>query len=140
MQRLLELAKIVREAFDERYGGSLCGFCCSASVQLFRLAKDNGLDGVTLGATGGHVFNLFEGQIVDVTATQFGVEDKVAVLPIDPEQRMKLRGRAPEDYDPWNRFEVASNLDGLKSIGWCSNPEQDRDIVLERVQKKNGQP
>lgn len=87
MVRVKRVANQIREAFEKiatQEGGSsdLCGFCDRASVQLFLAAKRHNIDGVKIVCGWGHVYNIYDGYVVDVTATQFDHSfDSVHVVP-----------------------------------------------------------
>jgi len=112
LERLVELAKIVRQACDfytektECVSEDLAGLCHDASCALFGLAKKNGIS-VEMGESSCHWFVLLDNMIVDITATQFGVPDKVAVLPIE------------EAKEGWWKLEIRSDLPIVN--GWVAN-------------------
>jgi len=112
LERLVELAKIVRQACEfytektECGPEDLAGLCYDASCALFGLAKKNGIS-VEMGESSCHWFVLLDNMIVDITATQFGVPDKVAVLPIE------------EAKEGWWKLEIRSDLPIVN--GWVAN-------------------
>ncbi|MGW8177497.1 MAG: hypothetical protein ACWGQW_01705 [bacterium] len=88
MERLKKVAEQVRKAYEEiaateNRNKNLCGYCCRASSQLLLAAQRHGIDGVEIVVGSGHVYNLYKGQIVDVTATQFDVPDRVHMTPFN---------------------------------------------------------
>jgi hypothetical protein len=91
-----KLAGQVRKAFEkiaekEQMGTDLCGLCARASVQLFLEARRKGIF-IGLIAGKGHVYNVYKGHIVDITATQFGFEDKVRIVPSLAQERLQSSG------------------------------------------------
>jgi hypothetical protein len=83
---LTGLARIARVVFErvakrDDWKSDLGGLCYDASAFLYRLATKDGIL-VELGSSGYHWFVLFGDTVVDVTATQFGWQDRIAVLPL----------------------------------------------------------
>ena len=91
MVKLKKVATQVRQAFEnisrQEYPylkeHSLSGYCCRASAQLFLAAKRHGIEGVKIVVGHGHVYNVYQGHIVDITATQFGEKDPVYIKPFN---------------------------------------------------------
>lgn len=87
MVRVKRVASQIREVFEKisaQEGGSsdLCSFCDRASIQLFLASKRYGIDGVKIVCSDHHVYNVYNGHIIDVTATQFGhFFDPIHVVP-----------------------------------------------------------
>lgn len=108
LERLVGLARITRGAFERvarmrSYPKDLGGLCHCASSFLARLAEAHGIE-VELGRGIGHWFVLYGGTIiVDVTATQFGVKEKIVVLLVD-----KARKRG----EWWDLQDTNSVFDG----------------------------
>ena len=59
-----------KTAKKEGFPSDLNGFCARASVKLFNLLKAASYDPI-IGCAHGHVYVILEGQIIDLTATQF---------------------------------------------------------------------
>lgn len=140
MDKLVALARTVRAAFSGMHGEDLCGYCCRASVQLFLLARSHGIRDARLGATYWHVFVVRDERIVDVTATQFGLANGVALLPLDKGKRlarlaqMGAKVRRTASADPWSPYVLVDSTEELEKLGWEINYflEEDRRLVLGR--------
>lgn len=80
LNRIIDLAKFVRATFEKKYtkNPTLSCYCYRASLELFCLAKDEGID-IKLAGNTGHVFCTFGETIIDITATQFGNPDRIAI-------------------------------------------------------------
>ena len=77
---VLSLANNIRDAFESLAARSnsnlnLSGYCWRASIQLFLAAKERNIP-VKIVASDTHVFNVFNGHIIDITATQFKKKKK----------------------------------------------------------------
>ena len=106
LERLVSLATVVRKAFEKYaaktkyFPSDLCGLCYDASLTLMRLAKRHGIEKAQLGVGIGHWFVLLDNMVVDVTSTQFGQPDKVAVLPLEHAEKIgtwwELQGKQDE--------------------------------------------
>jgi hypothetical protein len=137
MTEVKELADKIRLAFEEIEieegydNGDLTGFCKRASVQLFLAANERGLP-VELVCGSGHVYNLYDGHIIDITATQFGVEDKVWITKID---------KCIEFIHPWKpKGDPCNCLEELKNFGWYTSEEEikgDLEIVRKYLETDN---
>lgn len=85
----------------------LGGYCGRASIQVYLACKRAKIRGIELWDTGRHTFNIYEGKIVDITATQFGRQDKVLVRSMnvidDPDNYHEYNGaaRCPKISDHW---------------------------------------
>jgi hypothetical protein len=84
LSEVLSLARKIRNCFErlaERANNDLDlgGYCWRASVQLHLAAKEKGID-VGILASDQHVFNIYNGHLIDITATQFGKTKKVWVV------------------------------------------------------------
>jgi hypothetical protein len=89
LEKVKKIAKKVRAAFEEieekEYGSKytdLGGYCGRASVQLYLACRRAGIT-IGLHEGYGHMFNTYNGRIIDITATQFGINKKVYVKKID---------------------------------------------------------
>jgi len=87
LAKLIGLARITRTIFErvarkEGYPSNLGGLCYDASCFLRKMAKAQGIQ-TDLGETCIHYFVLHGDTVIDVTSTQFGQEEKVAVLPLE---------------------------------------------------------
>jgi hypothetical protein len=92
LERLIGLARIARAAFERvaaenGYRDHLGGLCYDASSFLRRMALAYGIK-TDLGQAHGHWFVLFGDVVVDITSTQFGHPDKVAVLSLSVAQSL----------------------------------------------------
>lgn len=130
--RIVELAQKVRDAFEEIgksncFPDNLCGLCLRASVQLFVVAGDYGMDIEMVGGFG-HCYNMCDGWIIDVTATQFGITDRVMVVP--PREIPELV-RNPN----WTRVGTYRTLEDVYSGMWNEACvfAKDRAVVLKHV-------
>jgi hypothetical protein len=128
MVRMMEIATQVRKAYEEisesEYGPSnLCGYCCRAAAQLFLAAQRHGINGVQMVLGSGHVYNIYNGHIVDVTATQFGVGDPIYVVPVG---EASLHGAWKMVRGPYNSIDKFA-----KETGWLPNIKRDFSIVLK---------
>lgn len=86
LERLVGMARVARAVFErvaERDGWQpdLGGLCYDASCFLRRMAARAGI-ATDMGQGDGHWFVLLGDMVVDITATQFGVEERVAVVPL----------------------------------------------------------
>jgi len=84
LKRLEKLAWRARRAFErvaeeDRWPSDLGGLCLDASEFLWKLAKENGIT-TEIGEGLGHWFVLFGDMIIDITSTQFGQPEKVAII------------------------------------------------------------
>jgi len=79
---LIKLAEKVRAAFEEigSCNCDLAGWCGTASSHLAEAAKRLGIHGVDICVGSGHVYCMYSDNIIDITATQFGVQDKVFIV------------------------------------------------------------
>lgn len=124
--KLLRLAGIARNTYEKiaskcGYKPDLGGLCYDASCFLRRLAKAHEIP-TEMGQGKGHWFVIYvhEGvdMVVDVTSTQFGVEDRIAVLPLF--EAMK-RG------DWWN---LQGRRSGISEHSWMT---EDEDKAMEEA-------
>jgi hypothetical protein len=86
LEHLIGLARIARATFElvavkNSFHNDLSGLCYDASSFLRRMAKAHGIE-TELGHGPGHWFVLLGDVVVDITSTQFGQPEKVAVLPL----------------------------------------------------------
>jgi len=91
LERLIGLARFARITFEkvaerDQWPYNLGGLCFSASFFLHKLAENYGIK-TEIGHGIGHWFVLFEDKVVDITATQFGVKEKIAVLSIEEAEK-----------------------------------------------------
>lgn len=75
-QKIMEVAYVIRRVFEEiekeEYKPyNLGGYCSRASEQLHAACERLGLKGVELWCGYGHAYNVYDGKIIDITATQF---------------------------------------------------------------------
>lgn len=110
LERLTLLARRARKAFElvavrQNRPSSLGGWCQDATVFIFGRARAMGI-AVDMGHVPGHYFVLLGDTVIDVTATQFGVKDKVAVLPLEDTRRRgewwDLEMRHSDPPPPWS--------------------------------------
>jgi len=128
MVKIKRIASQVRAAYEDIAGkdNDLCGYCCRASAQLLLAAQRHGIHGVQIVLGSGHVFNVYDKHIIDVTATQFGVADKVYITPYDPDGDVLSNGWWKTRGGPYN------SLDEFEEIsGWRVNPGKDISTVLK---------
>lgn len=117
LEKLISLAEIVQSVFKhtayiENNKPTLDGYCFRASLQLARIAHNQGID-VELGLARYHAFVLLDNIIVDITAMQFGKPDGILVKPL-PELK--------NEY-PWQM--VSKHKDLNKAIDkWCNGGAQ----------------
>jgi len=85
LRKITSIARRIRKAFEEieskegEYNdGDLGGYCGRASVQLYLACKRQGIK-IQIAEGVGHIFNVYNGRIVDITATQFGYCEKVFI-------------------------------------------------------------
>ena len=132
--KVIELAEKVRSAFEEiaesESGRSdLHGFCDRASVQLFLAAERHNIKGVHLCLGYGHVYCMFEHFIVDVTATQFGVKNKVLWVALFDLPKII------ECTYPWQQQDRFHSMKELyERSTWWHNPttrETDKSVVMK---------
>lgn len=106
LKRLLRLARIARSAYEAvarecGYKPDLGGLCYGASQFLRRMAYEHGI-ATDIGEGNCHWFVLFGDTVVDITATQFGVAESIAVLPLAEAQERgswwKLQHRSPDQF------------------------------------------
>ena len=101
-EELHEIADLVRRTFErialaEGYSNDLQGLCGRAAVQVCLEAEQRGIP-LRLVAAEGHAFSMTEdGEIVDVTATQFNYHDGI---PSDGYGPIEI-GRDHHDGLPW---------------------------------------
>lgn len=85
---------------------SLCGFCAIASAQLNlalnRAGIKNQIEVSVYGPSGAHVFITHDDLIIDVTATQFGISDRVYIR--------HHREVSPEFYTSHYQFSTVAQL------------------------------
>jgi hypothetical protein len=84
LMRLLGLARKIRLALEKvaienGYNDDLGGLCYDATLILSEIASQSNIE-VELAQGYGHWFVLYNDMIVDITATQFGVKEKVMVI------------------------------------------------------------
>ena len=130
------LAHKIRDAFEEiaksERGGQvgsldMCGYCLRASVQLFLEGRKRGMD-MRMVAAWGHVYNSFEDYIIDITATQFGVMERVMVRP--------KFGNQIGSWEPETDGEDILFLGGLNKVGWSarqSDTHNDAKVVARHL-------
>lgn len=86
LEQLINLARFTRTVFEKKASNGwredLAGMCYDASCFLYTIAKAHGID-TKIGAGYRHYFIVYNNMIIDVTATQFGVKEKVVVMPIE---------------------------------------------------------
>jgi len=93
MDKLIEIAWKLRMAFErvskaKGWSDDLYGMCYCASCLLHKIAADNRIT-TEIGRGSGHYFILYDGNIVvDITSTQFGQPDRVAVMPLEKAEKI----------------------------------------------------
>jgi len=117
MVRVKRIASQVRKAFEEiavveKWSYDLSGLCDRASVQLFLAAERHGIKGVSLVIGSGHVYNMYDSFVIDVTATQFGKKDSVYVVPFHIKE---MEGAWAVSNGPFKSF-----VDYLYNGGWSA--------------------
>lgn len=131
LDRIIDLAKFVRAAFEKHAKGNstLCCYCYRASLELFCLAKDEGID-IKLAGNTSHVFCIFCDTIIDITATQFNHSEKIAIGKVGSFPP----GKCFDNY--WKVLWSGSSLDEANEIsGWFLDidHERDRKMILEEL-------
>lgn len=71
-RRARRFCQIVAERYN--YPTNLSGLCALGSCRLSHLLTKNGIDN-TIHYNWGHVFNVIDGTIIDVTSEQFGLPE-----------------------------------------------------------------
>ena len=86
LRKLLELARAVRKELERVYPfKDMAGLCCCVSKTIHEKARAANIPVVfAYGTFNGwvHCWLEYDGNIIDATATQFGVIDKILVTPI----------------------------------------------------------
>jgi len=122
---VLSLARKVRNAFEEiGENKRLGGFCARASIQLHLAAERMGIRGVDICIGQGHVYCMYNDTVIDVTATQFGIEDEVFTSKIlDLKETVNKDGvRRHSSWEQLNRFhDLADGYKVAKRIGSWAN-------------------
>lgn len=139
VSRVIAIAGKVRDAFEEigkneQYPSNLCGLCLRASAQLFAAAADFGIDIQIIGGIG-HCFNMCDGYIIDVTATQFGEIDRVLVVhPANVAVRQS-------SFSSWKKESVSVSLEEAYARTWNEAPTftKDRLVVLKHTASLTGE-
>lgn len=128
-----KLALKIRKAFEEienrrYYRFDLPGYCKRASIQFFLEARKRRFD-VNIAASYVHVYNIYDGYIIDITASQFGVQDRVLIT--------KINERSQNGYwKPRPGGENIKSLEELNNIGWIVYPfevEEDYKFVMKHL-------
>jgi hypothetical protein len=110
LERLVVLARRTRQALERvaqqrNWQSNLGGWCKDASVLVFRRARGAGIQ-AEIGHALGHWFVLLGDTVVDITSTQFGHPDPVAVLPLAEARQVgqwwNLVERYGEDVGMWD--------------------------------------
>jgi len=122
-QKVVVVAKEVRSWAESlankkpfAYESDLCGLCAIASAKLHKeLKKQKIASEIHIGY--GHVFLVVENHIVDVTATQFGLKEKVVIKPNVGIEESHWKGlyifksarslRMAQKRDGWPREQIA---------------------------------
>lgn len=115
MVEIKNLAIKIRKAFEEierkkYYRPDLTGYCKRASIQFFLEARKQGFD-VSIAASYVHVYNIYDRYIVDITASQFGVQDRVLITQISKRSQNRY-------WKPRPGGENIKSLEELNNIGW----------------------
>lgn len=138
MELPIELLKIAKKArtvceqfafshdsvnMDFHKVGDLCGMCAIASFFFQRIAKEKD---VTINCryswdeTGcGHVYNEYQGIVIDLTATQFGSEHPIHMQPM-------------ADYTEWLGMPLGGQI--RKRINW-QDGQSPRKKVIDKLVK-----
>lgn len=85
INKLIDLAYIAREQFEAELGENhdLAGYCGLASFRLLLMANYNGIYPTLaygIHAIEPHAWIEYYNKIIDITATQFGYDDRVVVI------------------------------------------------------------
>lgn len=135
LDRIISLAKIVRAAFEKDNPGNPTLSCCCyrASLELFCLAKDEGIN-IKLAGNGCHVFCTLEDTVIDVTATQFGHPDKISIGKVN-----KWESENPYSMNYWEVKWSGGTLEEAQAKGHWSldiSHKHDRKVVLEYMARE----
>ena len=108
LDEVINHAKQVRLSYEQyrkntKYPKNLMGLCAKASYALFDRLKHYNIPCLFCGNSG-HAFVVVNDHIIDITATQFGIKDKVFVKPItevtEPFWKLEYTFKTyPEIYD-----------------------------------------
>ena len=132
IDKLIPLAKTVRQAFEKKYGETLFCFCYRVSVELFIAAKENGINNIKLAGNYNHVFCIIGDTVIDLTASQFGHSKKIAIGKV---------GKWPKNISYENHWRVEwseSDIEKAKIVsGWALDHahENDRKLVLKEFEE-----
>lgn len=127
LEKLVGLARIARAAFErfaakDNWKPDLGGLCYDATCFLRRMAAAQGI-ATDAGMGRGHWFVLHGDTVVDITSTQFGQSDRVAVLPLAEAQK-----RGPW----WELLERSSALPDAE--------DRISKAVAQEVEEAEGEP
>lgn len=135
MDRLIALAHQVRTAFErtavrDNWSTDLCGLCYHASKFLHATSVDLGIDTHVVGGVG-HYFVMYGDFVIDVTSTQFGQPDKVAVKPLVEAEKI----------GPWwqKKYDCRSSSDLTDKITNIAREEFGK-ILMEQQQPEEMRP
>jgi len=127
LREVKSIARKIRKAFEEiekkegSYGdvpGDLGGYCGRASVQLYLACRRKGIK-VVMAEGEGHMFNVYNGRIIDVTATQFGVPEKIFVRKLSYGDKLNRWGGrlTPCYHTPYELHKTAKSAERVFSNG-----------------------
>jgi hypothetical protein len=134
LERVKRLAEQVRAAFEERVGGDLGGVCARASIEFHLAAERLGVSGVELCVGSGHIYNMYEDYVIDITATQFDVKDPVLVVRL-LDLPKKVAG-CSSGCNPWQQYARFRSLKEAKesSRWWGGDADKDfLDVVMRHT-------
>lgn len=138
LRDVVSLAKKVRAAFAETHGGDLGGLCARASTQLHLAAKRAGMSGVDICVARGHVYCMFGDHVIDITATQFGVEDEVFVSQILDLKETVNRGGTTKHHSWEQIFRFHDLAEGYETVrrigGWANWWVYDDKLIKEDME------
>lgn len=125
-KKILEIAKETRKwAMQNRHKNGfpkdLCGMCAIAAMRLFDDLAENGIQAklaINNRTGAGHCFVLVDDDVIDITATQFGMEP-VFVRPLEHAQSISRR---QWKISPWKYTKMHDSSRSLqrqlRNSGW----------------------
>lgn len=123
-KEVLRLAREVRRWGERREPDNedLGGACFDCSARLLVKMQQKGMFPTLVWSTYGHAFIRYYGHIIDVTATQFGVEEEVCIVKAntkkakEPWWRMSEKYKTIEDYVKRNQRTREGRADMMSQI------------------------
>ncbi len=139
LNEVIQIAANVRTAFEaladrSNKNKNLSGFCVRASVQLFLAVQAKGYN-IKIFIGDGHVYNIFQDYIVDITATQFGKKKKVWVV----KAKRNQVGCWRNPY--FVRNPLCNSIDELYNMIWAVKKKDiynDQRFVRKYLRDNNG--